>query len=145
VRNKIKTKTNGPSQGLSSGLSITLDLKRGLRKTLKCRHNDYLRWFCFITYGPSVFFKPQVNSSEKIAATSTSATASVAKKTVSPFNIVANTNKILNSIQNLIYGGRMRPSAAMQKYGLSSSVASNDKSMVNLIVMGLKLNETTAR
>ncbi len=86
-----------------------------------------------------------MNSSEKIAATSTSATTSVAKKTVSPFNIVANTNKILNSIQNLIYGGRMRPSAAMQKYGLSSSVASNDKSMVNLIVMGLKLNETTAR
>lgn len=84
--------------------------------------------------------------SEKIAgtSTSTSATSSVAKKTVSPFNIVANTNKILNGIQNLIYGGRMRPSAAMQKYG-GGSIASNDKSMVNLIVMGLKLNETTAR
>jgi hypothetical protein len=82
-----------------------------------------------------------VSSSEKIPGTSTSTSA---KKTVSPFNIVANTNKILNSIQNLIYstGSRIRPSAAMQKYGLGGDVASNDKSMVNLIVMGTNLNET---
>ena len=80
-----------------------------------------------------------MSSSEKIPGTSTSTSA---KKTVSPFNIVANTNKILNGIQNLIYGGRMPPSVAMQKYGLGGDVTSNDKSMVNLIVMGTKLNET---
>ena len=80
-----------------------------------------------------------MSSSEKIPGTSTSTSA---KKTVSPFNIVANTNKILNGIQNLIYQNRMRPSVAMQKYGLGGDVTSNDKSMVNLIVMGTKLNET---
>lgn len=68
-----------------------------------------------------------------------------AKKTISPFNILANTNKILSGIQHLIYGGRMRPSAAIQKYGQGLEIANNDKSMVGLIVMGLKLNETTSR
>jgi hypothetical protein len=81
-----------------------------------------------------------VSSSEKIPGTSTSTSA---KKTVSPFNIVANTNKILNSLNKfLALNSRMRPLAAMQKYGLGGDVASNDKSMVNLIVMGTNLNET---
>lgn len=84
---------------------------------------------------------------EKIGTSTarTSATVVDAKKTLSPFGIFANTNKILSGIQHLIYGGRMRPSAAMQKYGQDIEVASNDKSMVSLIMMGLKLNETTAR
>ncbi|XP_059351519.1 uncharacterized protein LOC130692482 isoform X2 [Daphnia carinata] len=79
------------------------------------------------------------------STTRTSETAVDAKKNLSPFSIFANTNKILSGIQHLIYGGRMRPSAAMQKYEQDIEVASNDKSMVSLILMGLKLNETTAR
>lgn len=63
---------------------------------------------------------------------------------MSPFNIAVNTNKILNSIQHLLQGGRMRPSLTSQKQGQENSeVFYNDKSLVNLILLGL--NSTSKR
>lgn len=61
---------------------------------------------------------------------------------MSPFNIVENTNKILNGIQHLLQGGRMRPSVVLQKYGHNQAAeVNNDKSLVNLIMLGF--NSTT--
>lgn len=60
----------------------------------------------------------------------------------SPFNIAGNTNKILQSIQHLLSGGRMRPSVAFNKFGSLANGEGiyNDKSLLNLILLGM--NET---
>ena len=65
------------------------------------------------------------------------------KKIISPFNIASNTNKILNSIQHLLQGGRMRPSVAIQKFGQDNVEVYNDKSLVNLILLGLNVTKTS--
>lgn len=67
------------------------------------------------------------------------------KTRISPFNIAANTNKILNGIQHLLQGGRMRPSVALQKFNQGNpELVYNDKSLVNLILLGLN-NSTAGR
>ena len=70
-------------------------------------------------------------------------TTTTKKPSVSPFNIASNTNKILSSIQHLLSGGRMRPSVSGNKYGPQVGADGgiyNDKSLLNLILLGL--NET---
>ena len=91
---------------------------------------------------------PNLTQESPTTTTELSLPTSTRKPTVSPFNIAANTNKILQSIQHLLSGGRMRPSVAINQLGSFAQGNPggdpvgfyNDKSLLNLILLGM--NET---